>query len=207
MKHSVKLLPAVLAGIAVLGGCAAGSYYGRNSESQLDRKFSLTSYIEEGTQVALIVGVRPAGIVKDQGYVPFEIGVANKGLEELTITPESFVLIDDQGNRYPAVSAEELYREYRRVDVDRRLGEIFQVMLGKFQTYSIIQSNFTPSFDAPTLVPTAHLPRYSMIYDLLYFPEPEDGVRGRRFELFMSAPELEDPVFVQFQVGGKSGKP
>ena len=192
--------------VALLSGCAAGSYSGRSEEPALDRKFSLTSYIEEGTQLALIVGVRPAGIVKNQGYVPFEIGVANRGMEKLTITPESFILVDENGNRYPVVSSEELYREYRRVDVDRRLGEIFQVMLGKYQTYTLVPSNFTPSFDAPTLVPRAYIPRYGMMYDLIYFPEPETGVRGRRFELFMNAPELENPVFVQFRIGGKAGQ-
>ena len=205
MQHSRFVLVPALATLILLSGCAAGSYSVQPQDGgpPLDRKFSLTSYIEEGTELAFIVGVRPAGIVKDQGYVPFEIGVANKGMEKLTITAESFVLIDEEGNRYPVVSSEELYREYRRVDVDRRLGEIFQVMLGKFQIYSLVPSNFTPSFDAPTLLPQAYLSRYSMMYDLIYFPEPETGVRGRRFELFMSAPELENPVFVQFQVHGK----
>ena len=205
MRNSQLLVVLALAALILLCACAAGSYSVQPQDGgpPLDRKFSLTSYIEEGTELALIVGVRPAGIVKDQGYVPFEIGVANKGMEKLTITAESFVLIDEEGNRYPVVSSEELYREYRRVDVDRRLGEIFQVMLGKFQIYSLVPSNFTPSFDAPTLLPQAYLSRYSMMYDLIYFPEPETGVRGRRFELFMSAPELENPVFVQFQVHGK----
>lgn len=204
MRSSRLVAVLSLAALLLLSGCAAGSYSARPEDGlPLDPKFSLTSYIEEGAELALIVGVRPAGIVKDQGYVPLEIGVANKGMEKLTITAESFVLIDDEGNRYPVVSSEELYREYRRVDVDRRLGEIFQVMLGKFQIYSIVPSNFTPSFDAPSLVPQAYLHRYSMMYDLIYFPEPENGVRGRRFELFMSAPELKDPVFVQFRVGGK----
>jgi hypothetical protein len=170
----------------------------------LDPKFSLSSYIEEGSSLALIVGTRPAGIVKDAEYVPLEIGVANKGLSTLSITPESFILVDEDGNRYPAVTSEELYREYRRVDVDRRLGEIFQIMLGKFQTYSVVPSNFTPSFDFPTALRKPVLNRYTMIYDLLYFPRPENGTRGKRFELFMSAPELESPVFVQFRVGGKS---
>ena len=205
MRNRMLTSAVALIALCLLSGCAAGSRAGRSDGPPVDRKFSLTSYIEEGSQLALIVGVRPAGIVKNQGYVPFEIGVANKGMEKLTITPESFILIDEDGNRYPVVSSEELYREYRRVDVDRRLGEIFQVMLGKYQTFSLIPSNFTPSFDAPTFVPRAYLPRYSMMYDLIYFPEPEAGVRGRRFELFMSAPELEDPVFVQFRVGGKAG--
>lgn len=203
MRRSQIVAVVSLAALVLLSGCAAGSYAARTDGPPLDPKFSLSSYIEEGASVAFIVGTRPAGIVKDAEYMPLEIGVANKGMSVLTITPESFVLVDEAGNRYPAVSSEELYREYRRVDVDRRLGEIFPVMRGKFQIYSIVPSNFTPSFDFPTALLKPVLNRYTMIYDLIYFPRPENGTQGRRFELFLSAPELESPVFVQFRVGGK----
>ena len=56
--------------------------------------------------MTLIVGAHPAGIVK--------------GLPLVSITPESFTMIDEAGNRYPVVASEELYREYGRTDVERR---------------------------------------------------------------------------------------
>jgi hypothetical protein len=44
------------------------------------------------------------------------------------------------------------------------------------------------------------IPRYGYIIDYIYFPRPKTGVVGKRFELFMNAPELPDPVFVKFAV-------
>ena len=187
----------------LMAGCAAGSYATRTDGPPIDPKFSLSSYIAEGKSVVLIVGARAAGIVKGENYVPLEIGVVNTGMKLLSITPESFTLVDEAGNRYPVVSSEELYREYGRIDVDRRLGEIFPVMRGKYASYPRIPSNFTSSFAAPTGRPKPVLNRYTMMYDLIYFPRPQGGLRGHRFELFMSAPELEDPIFVQFRVSGK----
>jgi hypothetical protein len=193
-----------LAVMVLVSGCGSGRRVLDRNDPVLDPKLSLSSYIEEGDSLALIVGTRQAGIVKDPNYLPLEIGVVNKGLTQLTLTPESFTLVDEDGNRYPMVTSEELYREYRRVDVDRRLGEIFQVMLGKFAVYSLVPSNFTPSFDNPTPRQRPVLQRYTLIHDLIYFPRPATGVRGFTFELFMDAPELESPVFVRFRVSGKT---
>jgi hypothetical protein len=194
----------VLTGTLLLAGCAAGSYSVRTDGPPIDPKFALSSYIEEGKSVAFIVGARPAGIVSGEGYMPLEIGVVNKGMGVLHLTAESFTLVDEEGNRYPVVSSVELYREYRRVDTDRKLGEIFPIMRGKYETFDVVPSNFTPSFNFPVELPTPVLNRYTMMYDLIYFPRPEGGIRGKRFELFMNAPELENPVFVQFRVKGKA---
>ena len=184
-------------------GCASGRRPAGDEDGYLARKFALSSYIEEGDLVALIVGARQAGIVKESDYMPLEIGVANKGLSQLTLTPESFVLVDEDGNRYPAIPSTELYREYRRVDVDRRLGEILPVLLGRFPLYSLVPSNFTPSFDFPAPLKRPVLQRHALMQDLIYFPSPATGVRGRTFELFLSSPELESPVFVRFRVASK----
>jgi hypothetical protein len=36
--------------------------------------------------------------------------------------------------------------------------------------------------------------------DILYFPHPKGRVPGHRFELWLRAPELQEPVFVKFRV-------
>ena len=35
---------------------------------------------------------------------------------------------------------------------------------------------------------------------MIYFPRPETGVLGQRFELFLDTEELEDPVFLKFKI-------
>lgn len=168
----------------------------------LDPKFSIASYIEEGAEVALIVGTRPTGFKEDEPYVPFEIAIVNKGLERLSLTRESFTLVDEEGNEYPAVGRDELARSYGNVDLDRRLGEIGPIVRGRFQAYTQVPSVLTPSFDKP-IDRRLYLRRFNFAVDFLYFPRPATGVRGRRFELFMRAPELEAPVFVKLRVHGK----
>jgi hypothetical protein len=200
MKPPKSLIALAMTIAVVLSGCVTGVRV--DDPSAVDRKFALSSYIEEGKLVALVVGTRPARISNCQGYMPLEIGIANKGLKSLSLTPESFTLIDSAGSRYPMVYSKELYEHYGRVDTDRRLGEVLPVLRAKFQAYAAVPSNFTPSFDRPMDRRRLYLPRYSFTYDLIYFPCPGKGIRGQVFELFMTAPELPDPVFVRFEVGG-----
>ena len=47
---------------------------------------------------------------------------------------------------------------------------------------------------------TVELPRFGYILDMLYFPAPSTGLKGHKFELSMTAPELADPIFVKFEV-------
>ena len=42
------------------------------------------------------------------------------------------------------------------------------------------------------------MPRFSYAVDFVYFPQPQNGIRGRHFEMFLYAEELENPVFVRF---------
>ena len=56
--------------------------------------------------------------------MPVEVAVVNKGLPGLTLTPESFFLVNEEGRRYPAVGGKELADNYGDVDVDRRLGVV-----------------------------------------------------------------------------------
>lgn len=189
-----------LACCVAVAACATRST--RPASSAEDPKFSLSSYIEEGDLVALIVGTRPTGHRADENYIPFEVAIVNKGLKGLTLTRESFTLVDEQGNEYPTVGRDELSRGYGNIDLDRRLGEIAPVVRGRYTSYKQVPSTLTPSFDKP-LEQKLSLYRFSYALDFLYFPRPPTGVRGHHFEVFMRAPELEDPVFVRVKVPGK----
>jgi hypothetical protein len=83
------------------------------------------------------------------------------------------------------------------------LAELPAVIAGTYGSYIRVDSVLTTSFDKP-LAQDLHVPRRSYAVDFLYFAAPETGVRGHRFELFMTSPDLEDPIFVKFVVKGKA---
>lgn len=203
MVHSrlFKFLPIVL--LFLQPGCANHNRSPSDSSSGLDPKLSQFTYIEEGDLVAFAVSTRPTRYRLDRKFIPLEIAVANKGLPQLSLTPESFTLVDAQGKQYPAVGRDELSRGYGSTGVDRRLGEIAAVFNSKFSSYTRVNSNLSPSFDRP--VPRdVFLPRFGYIVDFVYFPRPEGEIVNKPLELVMRAPELPDPVFVRFEIKGKS---
>ena len=65
----------------------------------LSYKISTFAYAEYGEQITLIVGTRAARHRAGEEYMPVEIGVAYRGDGALRLTRESFVLLDDEGNR------------------------------------------------------------------------------------------------------------
>lgn len=194
----------LVAGLALVlcGGCARRLQAPPVGAETVDPTFSLTSHIEDGLLLSLIVGTRPA--LRSKGnYVPFEFALVNKALGKLDLTLESFYLVDDQGQRYGAVGQKELSRNYDgNQDHDRRLTELPPVMRLRYRNYNETVSALTPKFgQAPN--PELSLRRQSWTSDLLYFPRPEGGVRGRTFELFVKSPDLEQEAFVRFTVKGE----
>jgi len=173
----------------------------KRAPSDVDPKISQSSYIEEGNLLALIVGTRVARYREDRNYIPFEVGVVNKGLASLSFSAESFTLIDEEGNRYSPVGFDELKSGYGNIDLDRRLAEIAPVVRGSYQAYQERPATLTASFDRP-IVQRVQLPKYTFAVDIVYFPKPATGVKGKRFEIFLNAPELQDPAFVRFEVAG-----
>ena len=63
----------------------------------IDRTLTTHSYIEEGSLVTFVVDTRATGIRANDAFIPLEVAVANRGLKNLTITRESFQLIDEDG--------------------------------------------------------------------------------------------------------------
>ncbi len=158
------------------------------------------SFIEEGDLLSLIVGTRVAKHRAKGALMPLEIALAVKGLGGLTLTRESFTLVDEQGVRYPVVGPDELRRARGYGDPDRRLGDILDPARTRFSPYSRIRSNFSPGFRDSLDLPRLYLPRANWIHDVLYFPRPEGGVRGKSFELHLVTPELNDPILIKFKV-------
>ena len=206
MSAKFKLTLLVTGVLIFAGGCRFGPQEMRGTEaSDLDEKLSTHAYIEDGDLVTLIVDIKATRDRGNEEYIPFEIAIANKGLRRLTISRESFVLVDQDGNRYPLASPRELLQKYKKLDFDRNYAEIESIVFNRFSTYTRYRSRFSPTHmmtpGGTNLVQDGvTLPRSGYVIDWIYFPLPQGGVENRKFDLFISAPELEDPVFVKFLV-------
>ncbi len=171
-----------------------------------DRKLSTFAFIEEGKLVSFIVDTRPTRYRADSPYIPVEIAIANRGLKSLSLTRESFTLVDENGKKYPVVEPRELLDKYQELDLDPNLTELRHMIFNRFATFTYYPSRFSPTRDvAPRgqsslVTDRVSLPQFGYLTDMIYFPTPDTGLMDHRFELWMRAPELPDPVFVKFAV-------
>jgi hypothetical protein len=204
MLHATKLmLPVLLLASGALVSCATRQPIEGRQAGELDRKLSTFAYIEEGKLATLIVDVVQARDREGAGYMPLHIAVSNNGLRQLILTRESFTLIDEAKNRYPAANPRELIEGYNFLDLDRHMAELDGIIVNKFAAYRRYPSNFSPDQAVQRLTVVrdlVSLPKFGYMVDYIYFPEPPGGIRGKRFELFLDSPSLEDPIFVKFEV-------
>ena len=205
MRRTTVWIGAVLVGCMLAGACGMRRPMRGQETSGFDKKLSTFAYIEQGDILTLIVDTRPARDKDESSYVPLEIAIANHGLRKLTLTLESFTLIDGEGNRYPAAGARELLESYDMLDFDRNLGELEGIVFNRFAAMTRYASNFSPtrtvSVGGSSLVrDSVTLPRHGYLLDFVYFPAPKTGVRDQPFELFLDSPDLAEPVFVKFEV-------
>lgn len=200
---------AVLAPVLLLASCAGrGQSPGTPELTGLDPKLSTFAYMEEGSLVSFIVDTKATRYHRNDAYIPLEIALANRDLDLLTLSRESFTLVDAQGTRHAVASPRELIENYQFLDNDQRtLAELPGIVFNKFSTFTRYQSRFSPLRSGPvvpgesTLVQDrVNVPKFGYIIDFLYFPRPPDAVLDDRFELFLDTPQLDEPVFVKFQV-------
>lgn len=192
----------VLALCLVLPTCVSSRKMVGQEASDLDRKLTTFSWIEQGDLLTFIVNTRAARDRGESPYIPLEISVANRGVKKLQLARESFVLHDAQNNQYPLAGSRELMESYKFLDWDRRLSELEGIVSDKFAAFQRYHSNFSPTRTVnPKVVrDRVTLPKFGYLVDVLYFPRPITGVRDQRFELFLHSPDLPDPVFVKFEI-------
>lgn len=189
------------AGLALLAvGCAIWNAP-LPREPGLHPQLTRYGYIEEGRLVSLLVDTEAARRREQAKMIPFGVGVANIGLDRLTLTRESFTLIDDAGRRYPMASMAEARAAGLLTEYDRTLSaDARAAFLSRFSYWPFVRSAFFPRVERGLARDHIQLPRRSATYDVLYFPHPEGRLVGRRYELWMDTAELSEAVFVKFAV-------
>ena len=203
MRRTLSTLVAIL----VLVGTASCVTHQRSAAdvSGLDYKLSTFAFMEEGDLVTFIVDTRASGIREKDPYFPLEISVANRGLKNLTLTRESFILIDEEGNRYNVASPRDLMQGYEHLDPDQLLAEVEGIVFNKFANFQRYPAVFSPTrlssgAQITTVQEKVVLPKWGYFIDFIYFPVPSTGLQDKRFELHMEAPELPHTIFVKFIV-------
>jgi hypothetical protein len=174
----------------------------RKSDPRLDPTLRLSTYIEEGALVALVVSTRATRLRLDQQFIPIEVAVVNKGLPSLTITPESFALRTVDGREFPVVDRQELLRGYGSTDNDRRFPEAGPAVETRFRSFNRAPSNMFPGFVDGIPRTRVLVARFEYMVDVIYFPRPAGDLHAVPLELSLRAPELDDPVFVRFTIRG-----
>lgn len=190
--------------LALAAGCGTTrEIRGVETRADVDRTYTRFSYIEDGDLVTLVANTKPTRYREEADFLPLEIGLANRGLRQLTLTRESFTLVDEGGQRYPVVTPRELLEGYPYLEMDQEVRELRNILPpNKFAAMTRYPSNFSPNRAAAGRIvrDRVSLPKFGYLLDMLYFPTPPGGVLDKKFELIVTAPELEDPIFVKFWV-------
>lgn len=171
------------------------------SQEELDPKYDQFTYVVEIDTVSVGVTTYVARYREKEDYMPLEIGIANKTFDKLTLTRNSFILIDELGNEYSLIPVEELLKNYHKQEADLKIAHITQISRSLFGGLTQVESNFQPGRVSDKLVmDRVELPKWYYMIDMLYFQHPDTGIKGKKFEFRINAPELEQPIQVRFRV-------
>ncbi len=203
-KPLAVLLPILLIPLVAAGACRRrdplpppGVPFATTTTSP---KLSTFVFKEEGRTYLLTVGVNATRFHDRDDYIPLTVVMANKSGGKLTITRESFTLIDPvSGARYGLASVAEVRSQGKQL-YDRQLmdGEHFG---SKLAAYARVPSNFFPY--QGIVNDQFELHSFQYMADNLYFPRPEGQLLGKTFELHLSARGLDQDLFVVFTVPEK----
>jgi hypothetical protein len=204
MRTTIAAVAIVFMGLSI-AGCSAKRPIVDQEVTGLDKKYSTFAWGEQGKIAEFYVGTRATRDRGEDPYFPLEIAVVNRGLKQLLVTRESFVLIDEDGNRYQAAGPKELLDYYNFLDWDRQLAELGAILDTRFSSYTRYPSKFSPTRDVRTsgselIRDFTSLPKFGYLIDFIYFPQPKTGLRDHEFELFLQSRDLADPIFVKFRV-------
>lgn len=146
----------------------------------VSERYGYSTFRTQTGRVDLLVDGYPASLHPEDAYVPIPVAVVQVVAgKSIPLTPESFRLIDDQGNAVPAASYRELVRNYGKMSFDRSMLYRRPLTLGPYYaTFFHVRGAFYPPPGRATRVLTVDVPPYGLFRDVLYFPMPPAGLNG-----------------------------
>ncbi len=172
------------------------------AERGVSERYAFETYRERVGPVTVVVDSYPASLRAEADYIPLHVAVGLKsGAPDVTVTRETFTLIDSRGNRVPAAGPIEIRENYGMVAFDASLMRIRPLVVGQQFTGSLpLRSNFYPDSRGIGVVQDAvHLGPYTWFHDVFYFPRPSAGLDGV-LRLRLEGGGLEEPIEVKFRV-------
>jgi hypothetical protein len=202
---SPALSAVILLAALVLVGITTGSPAPQAKMIVLDQKVDNNTWVNREGTLYLTVNVFLTRGADKQAYIPLEIGVANPSGKTVTLTRDSFILVDQDGNTYPMTPPKEIMKKYGRVNFDRSKSALSHTTTPVFNGFNFVRSQFEPN---PRMTPgtsnvitdQVEIPTSFAIADLIYFQMPAKGLKGTYFELRVTAAGLEEPQTIKFAI-------
>ena len=169
------------------------------ANTETSKSLAFATYKEHVGRVKVIVGTFPAALNDGERYFPLQIavGVRGKG-PELTLTAESFTLVDEDGVVYPMATLEEIRAEAGMIQFNEQVFRQNPLNVGgQYVNSRFVISDFYPAVGVQ--IATIHLSRESYFADAIYFPRPNIGLAGV-LTLRIQPSGQDEPIDVRFEV-------
>lgn len=165
---------------------------------QTSEGFGPSTFRERSDQLTLIVSSSLASQRSGEAYIPLPIavGYAGKG-PSISITPESFTLVDAAGHRYPLAGFKQVRQNYPKLRFDRSILRVQPLIVGlQFETSRRVAANFFPAPGDNLRIDHLNLSPFMWFTDVLYVERPAhaDGV----MTLELKPHGIEQQIAVRF---------
>jgi hypothetical protein len=190
--------------MSFLWGCAAGTREPQDTP-ETGIKSGRYSVKRENSDLAVIIDLELATRRLAEKYLPLIIKIANKQLYTVTISRDSLILIEENGEGHLMPDIFELQKNYDKLVPDnkfkRQTGLLGDQVLTSFSYFQKADSKFFPEIQGGArVIDTIALRKTSYMEDLIYFPMPGQGVKGKKLTFRLDAFELEKPFDLIFTI-------
>jgi hypothetical protein len=201
MRQKLSML-ALLALAVLASGCVTTGPKGQAGEASKSATFN---YSWQDKNLAIILDVELARRRTEEDFFPLGIKIANKRLNRIIVDRETLFLVDEAGTVYPMPSVEELSLQYDKLTPDNKfisqtgvLGD--QIMTGFSYYRKAVGRLFPQTQGGGRTVDAIYVQTNGYMEDLVYFPMPEGGIKGKTLRLRLDVYELGKPLDIAFHV-------
>jgi hypothetical protein len=195
-------MTSTLAVLALLVAASAAGAADNRDNDETSKSFSYAIYKEQEGPITILLGSFPAAAAAEEPFFPVEIAIGLRGKKDdtLTITSESFTLIDHDGMHYPLAGLKEVREAQEQIRYSPGSAGAYHLETGEQFTNSFfVEANFFPVAAAGIRLDPVQLGRWNYTKDVLYFPRPALGLDGL-LTLRFRTQEMTRPLDVRFKV-------
>jgi hypothetical protein len=189
--------------LVLVAGCASVNL--EKKGEAVVKKSGAFSYIKEDSGMAIVVDVELAKRRTEEPYFPLGIKIANKRLDRILVNRETLVLVDEKGQVYQMPDVVEIQKKYDKLAPDHKFksqtGILGDQILTSFSFYRKMESRLFPQTQGGgRVINSVYIPTTAYMEDLVYFPMPEGGIKGKILRLRLDVLELENPFEIAFPI-------